>query len=247
MIGRAAERPAVIRFQLPHFSRRGRAPCANDRSRPRPRGDHRARADALDRHVARGRRDHSPGNKTQFVSNRCVMLRAAELVGLLGAVGRGDGAAAPRQAPPRGLPRRALIVGRHRENAALPLDEHVAHVGGGACDERDAQVAPARGPRAQCLREHARLPEAATREEQPPAPLARGLELLWPCVLRPLVAGGLRARFDAAPQFGVDLSEARPCRLRGERQRGRGLLRGAHRRLRSRSRGARRAYPRRGS
>ena len=143
------------------------------------------------------------------------MLRAAELVGLLGAVGRCDRARRrPRQASPRGLPHGALSVGRHREDAALPLDEHVAYVGGGARHECDALVSATRRPRAQCLREHARLPEAATCEEQPPTPLARRLELLGARVARPVVACGLRAGVDAPPQLRVDLSEARSGRFR---------------------------------
>ena len=143
------------------------------------------------------------------------MLRAAELVGLLGAVGRSDRARRrPRQASPRGLPHGALSVGRHREDAALPLDEHIAHVGGGAGHERDAPVAARRRPCAQRLGEHARLSEAAPREEQPPAPLARGLELLGARAACPIVACGLRAGVDASAQLGVDLSEARSGRFR---------------------------------
>ena len=143
------------------------------------------------------------------------MLRAAKLVGLLGAVGRSDRARRrPRQASPRGLPRRALSVGRHREDAALPFDENVAHVGGGAGHERDAPVAARRRPRAQRLAQHARLSEASAREEQPPAPLARGLQLLGSSVACPVIAGGLRAGVDASAQLRVNLSEARSGRFR---------------------------------
>ncbi len=210
MFGSTAKRPAVVRSQFPHLCRIGGAPRTDDRSWPRPRGDHHARANALNRHIARRRCDHGPGDETQFVSNRCVMLRAAELVGLLGAVGRSDRARRrPRQASPRGLPHGALTVGRHREDAALPLDEHIAHVGGGAGHERDAPVASARRPRAQRLAQHARLAEASACEEQPPAPLARGLQLLGAGVACPIVAGsGVEAR-----EFIADLGEAREFRF----------------------------------
>lgn len=202
-------------------------------------GGHGARTEPRCNHVSDAKVREAPmrpvAHRDESVAHqapRTVVLRAAELVGLVGAVRRRLRAVVrPRQAPARRLPDRALILRRDREDARLPLDDHITHVRRGARDEGDATRETGLDLRADPLGARAALAPPATCENQPRPPRAGGRDLLRARPHRP--RGGERR-----PLAGGELSEdLRPCRWR---QRGERACQRGHRQRRPCARASRR-------
>ena len=112
----------------------------------------------------------------QLVAPGGVELRAPELLGILRREGVGDRAVLPFQPPARRGPLRALGARGDGEQAARPLDHHLAHVVLGLAHQRDVHV-PLRGVRRVSgdLRAHPfgaqpRLAGAAPAQHQPGGP-----------------------------------------------------------------------------
>ena len=169
--GRAARDAHVVRI-------RGASDEAPDDGRGPWRGSHNA-----PRVCAEPQPEHQlvPGVRVpprrELVTRCRVVLLASEPVWLLGAVGERLGPVGPREARLGGLPE-GTIPGRGcREDAALSLDEHIAHVGGGGAYEGDALGASSLDLTADPLHHDARLTGAATCEDQPDPPVTLRNEL----------------------------------------------------------------------
>ena len=172
--------------------------------------------------------------RCELVGPRVMMLRAAKLIGHVGAVGCRHRAIRPRQPAARRLPRRALARGVHREDAALALDQHVTHVGGGAGDKSDATARVTKRTVTHPFGPGAGLAPAAARENEPPLPRARGRELIGARPHGPAVEESSALSRRQARQ------DLRPSGRRGER----GGERGRHRRRHRGQSSQRRASPR---
>ena len=149
----------------------------DQRDRPRRRRDGLARAVAQ----AQPELQHVPGllrvaPLAELVRPGGLELRPAQAIRVLGREGVRDGARRPFEPAQRRLPLRPLGCGRDREEPGRAVDHHVAHVGHGLADERDAPDAlrrdaakpadEARHPRGA----GARLAGAAPAEEEPGVP-----------------------------------------------------------------------------
>src|SRR5579859_4027307 len=106
------------------------------------------------------------------------MFRPAHVVGVVRAIRGRHRAVGPRQAAFGWLIRRAEPRRGDTQDTAFAFHHHVSHISGGTRDDGEPVTAPAFHLRTHPFRARAGLAEAATREEEPDAPVARRRQLI---------------------------------------------------------------------
>lgn len=151
--------------------------------------DHIPEADVSDRLLG------SVGHQDRRIAGQApsrAVLRAAEAVGFVSGVRRGDRAVGPGEAPLRGLVGGPITRRTHRQDAGFAFDHDVSRVRRGGSDQGDSpdEVLLLTNP----LRPDAGLPPPAAGFHEPDAPVARRRELFGPRPRRPVVGEGLSLR-----------------------------------------------------
>src|SRR5207302_11243440 len=132
---------------------------------------------------------HASGYRQEAISitPRCVVLRPAQALRLVGAVGCRNGPVRPGQPALCWLVLRPLLRWPDRQQAALAFDHDIAGIGCGRRDQRDPAAAVMDDLAANTLRTAAGLAKATAGQQQPGPPIAfRGL-LVGPPPPAPIV------------------------------------------------------------
>ena len=116
-----------------------------------------------------------------------------------------DRAVRPDEAVVRRLVKRAIVRRADRQQPAFTLDHHGAHIGGGRPHKRDAARLSRSDHRSHVFGAAAGLAKAASREQQPDAPIARRRFLRVSRLLGPIVVQLLR-------RFGRNVRRQAPRR-----------------------------------
>src|SRR3954468_1823902 len=122
-----------------------------------------------------------------FITPRGVVLRPAQALRLVGAVGCRNGPVRPRQPALGWLVARPLLRWPDRQHAALAFDHDIAGIGCGRRDQRDPAAAVMDDLVANTLRTAAGLAKAATGQQQPGPPIAFRRLLVGPPPPAPIV------------------------------------------------------------